>query len=170
MARESRHIQTAGDGIVTSIPSYSKYLGQAGNPNDGAYTYTGKILPVKASVYDYLTDAEISTPSTWNQLSDGAYTYYNRYNPYNTFDTAVSNMASPGTSTIPHENNVTIKFHSTNITSPLYVHLWNSNDTSKYIDYLMEYDSGTSDFAYTFILSDLNFVPDSLIFCNYSVP
>ena len=65
---------TAGDGIVTSKPSYSKYMGQnnyttshdsTGNSNG---SYTGKILPVTVSMYDYLTDAEIDSNynTTWN--------------------------------------------------------------------------------------------------------
>ena len=127
----------AGNGIVTSKPSYSKYMGQnhyttshdsAGNDN-GAYT--GKILPVTVSMYDYLTDAEIDSNhnTTWNNINDSRYTFWSRYNPYDKFNTVISNANTSTATTIvsPASDNITIIYDPDSTASPsdyLYVYLF----------------------------------------------
>lgn len=164
---------TESDGIIRPIPDNSKYLGpNKSNKYDGdnnEYEYTGKIKPVAISLYDYMTDDEIT--NGWNRVTtnpDGAYTYYNRYNPYDKFNKKISDMASPGTRTIPASENITIVYKSLRFTNndTVCVYLWNDDNSTPWPGINMTYDSRDGDFYVFKVDFNVGFIPDHLIFSN----
>ena len=147
-------------------------------------TYTGRVKPVSVSMYDYMTDKEITnnTSNAYNLSGDvdDAYTFWNRYNPYNTFDTAISGMDSPsGTVIHEHDGNITIKLTTTSFApGDVYVYLWTGSGSSKketpWPGKKMTFDSADNCYVFTFNRTDsnsdyyLDFTPTKLIFNNGS--
>lgn len=164
---------TAEDGIIRPIPDNSKFLGPGiSNTNDGEYEYTGKIKPVAISLYDYMTDREIT--NGWNCMNDNnnpdpAYTYYNRYNPYDKFNKKISDMDSPGNSTIPASENITIVYKTlrfTNTHDQVYAHLWNDNSSTNWPGVSLPYTGRDGDFYVFSGTYNLGFAPENVIFTN----
>jgi len=160
------------DYSISATTTKSNYMGKAGHTTsvESAYTYTGTVKPVTVSMYDYLTDGEISASNAnWNKLNDDNYTWYSFYNPFNTFDKAISdeNVFLANTVYSPAEDNITIEFVSAGYLSNVYVYLCDENSShnySKWPGMKMTADSDHKVFTYTVRKSDVPFESPKLIF------
>ena len=144
--------------------------------NEGAnatfeYEYTGKTKSTKISLYDYLSDNEISggTPTS----------YYTAYGcePFDQFNTAISEHSYEtitNTTTCQASDNITIVFTSGTINSNVHVYLWDTDGGSNnaWPGTAMDYDSANNRWTYTFSRTDANsgrylgFTPLHVIFNN----
>ena len=115
----------SGTDVITTNTTETYYSAFA-SVVDGIYSYNGKVqASTKASVFDYVSDAEFVSGAGWsyNNLEHTA--------PYGGYDdafTAFNNaIASTGSLKSASSDNTTIKFKSTNNKcTRAYVHFWST--------------------------------------------
>ena len=145
----------------STMSGSTQHSGKSAANTDGDtvnYTYTGKYVSSKISLYDYLSDKELDGQDR-NSIASG----YS--DPYTRFNTAISNEGLVQTQVHPSSDMLTIRFKTkVKDLDNTKIYLFDdSGHSTGWGQTVMHYNAGNDEWVHNFVYDDLGFTPTKFI-------